>query len=189
MRSFDCNSDQAIPPSDWVLRFVHLIKPGGRILDLAAGHGRHSFYFLEQGFNVVAADIDVSSLRHKTALEGFSVLEVDLEVGHWPFHSLSFDAIVVTNYLFRPHFPWIIGSLKEMGVLLFESFGAGNEKFGRPKNPQFLLSSGEIYNFLSESLHVVSYEHGIENEPRRSVRQRICAVKGPGPFLLNESGK
>jgi SAM-dependent methyltransferase len=159
--------------------WAHLIKPAGVVLDVAAGHGRHARALAARGYKIVAADLDVSAL---TDLEA-EVIAVDLESGVWPFRGRRFDAIVVTNYLHRPHFPAYIESLNDGGVLLIETFGQGNEKFGRPRNPDFLLAPGELLAAFA-GLHVVAYEHGAEQSPRPAVRQRICAVKGSAPVDL-----
>lgn len=185
MPSFDRPQDPAIAPSAWVLRWTHLIRPGGRVLDLAAGHGRHARAFHAMGFAVVAADIDASGLADARGIE---VLTADLETGAWPFPEESFDAIVVANYLHRPHFPLLVRSLAHGGVLIFETFGQGNEKLGRPRNPDFLLAPGELLRAFEGALQIVAYEHGEEREPRPAVRQRLCAVKGTGPAHLQPPG-
>ncbi len=177
MTSFDRPTDTDIPPSAWVMRFAHLIPPGGHVLDVAAGHGRHTHFFLLRGCMVTAVDEDVSGLEPLNHAQNVTVVEADLEDGTWPFEENSFDGIVVANYLHRPHFSHLIASLKPNGVLLFETFGQGNEKLGRPRNPDFLLAPGELLEAFSKNLLIVAYEHGIEQTPRPAVRQRLCAVK------------
>jgi SAM-dependent methyltransferase len=175
MPSFDRPADPAIAPSPWVLRWAQLIRPGGRVLDVAAGHGRHARALQAMGHVVVAADIDATGLADAPGLE---VLTVDLETGPWPFPAAAFDAIVVANYLHRPHFPHLVRSLADGGVLIFETFGQGNERLGRPRNPDFLLAPGELLSAFGSALQIVAYEHGEERDPRPAVRQRLCAVKG-----------
>jgi len=63
----------------------------------------------------------------------------------------------------------------EGGVLLYETFALGQERFGRPRRPEFLLRPGELLE-LCQSLQVVAYECGIDSEPPRAV-QRIAAVR------------
>ena len=179
MTSFDRPTDTDIPPSPWVMRFAHLTSSGGHVLDVAAGHGRHTHFFLLRGCSVTAVDEDVSGLKPLDHAKNVTVVETDLEDGSWPFEDGAFDGIVVTNYLHRPHFPHLIDSLKPNGVLLFETFGQGNEKLGRPRNPDFLLAPGELLDAFSRDLTIVAYEHGIEHTPRPAVRQRLCAVKAP----------
>ena len=170
-------------PSEWVARHSDLIQPGGLVLDLACGQGRHSRYFLEQGFSVVAVDRDVSLLSavglpsdlYKTQLE---VIELDLEVDEKPaVLDRLFDAVVVTRYLHRPLLPYLPAALKPGGVLIYETFAAGNERFGRPSNPDFLLRDNELLEAYQSKLVVKAFETVELTKPRSAVVQRICAVK------------
>jgi SAM-dependent methyltransferase len=153
-------------------------------LDLACGAGRHSRYLSALGYRVVAVDLDVSSLGGLASNDIIEIVEVDLEGGDWPFIARRFDGIVVTNYLHRPHFTSLVESLTPGGVLIFESFGKGNDKYGRPRNPAFLLNPGELLEAFGSYLTVVAYEHGLEEEPRPAIRQRICAVNAAEPVRL-----
>lgn len=182
MPSFDRPADPDIAPSAWVTRFAPLIVPGGLVLDLACGHGRHARYLAAHGWQVIAADIDTSALAGCNE-PGLTLVQRDLEDGSWPWAPESLDAIVVTNYLHRPQFPHIAASLRERGVLIFETFGAGNETLGRPRNPDFLLQPGELLEAFA-TLQVVAYEHGIEAHPRPAVRQRLCAIRSTAPVEL-----
>jgi SAM-dependent methyltransferase len=181
MPSFDRPADSVIPPSPWVLRWASLIRPGGAVLDVAAGHGRHARALAARGFQVTAADVDTSGLMDAP----FEVLEYDLEQSGWPLAGRCFDGIIVTNYLHRPQFPHLITGLAEDGVLIFETFGQGNEKLGRPRNPDFLLAPGELIAAFGRDLLIVAYEHGVEHVPRPAVRQRLCAVKRSEPVELS----
>jgi len=178
MQSFDRPTDPHIAPSPWVLRWMPLVRPGGRFLDVACGHGRHTRALSAAGYRVVAADVDISGVADLAGRQDVEIAEVDLEMGTWPFAGQFFDGIVVTNYLHRPHFPHILTALAEGGVLIFETFGLGNENLGRPRNPDFLLAPGELLAAFGGSLSVVAYEHGREYRPRPAVRQRLCAGKG-----------
>ena len=184
MPSFDRPAETTIAPSQWVLRFAALIVPGGTVLDVAAGHGRHTRALRALGFGVLAADIDVSGLADLKRDPALLIQQVDLETGPWPFGGRRFDAIVVANYLHRAHFPHYVNALTEEGVLIIETFGQGNEMMCRPRNPNFLLRPGELVDAFASSLHIVAYEHGAEQEPRPAVRQRLCAVKTKSPVLL-----
>ncbi|KPK14686.1 MAG: hypothetical protein AMJ62_12220 [Myxococcales bacterium SG8_38] len=164
-------------PSPWVERFAPLIRSGGTVLDLACGRGRHSRHLRGLGYRVVAVDIDVSDLEDLAHDENVEIVEADLEGGDWPFGSRRFDGIIVTNYLHRPLLPALPESLAAGGVLIFETFAKGNERYGRPSNPDFLLGPNELLDAFAPELMVVAYEHGFEEEPRLAVRQRICAIK------------
>ena len=188
MPSFDRPDRPPAEPSPWVVRFAPLIEPGGLVLDLACGHGRHARHLAELGHRVVAADIDVAGLNDLADDPQITVLERDLEAHPWPFDAGQFDGIVVANYLHRAHFPLLVDALAEGGVLLFDTFGAGNELLGRPRNPQFLLQPGELWDAVASALTVIAYEHGSETTPRPAVRQRLCAAKraAPCPLLAPE---
>ena len=164
-------------PSSWVRRFLPLIRRGGRVLDLAAGGGRHTRLLLDMGLRVTAVDRNVEALL---ALPGphCAVQQIDLENGTaWPLGG-GYDAIVVTNYLYRPLFPAIREALAAQGVLIYETFAAGNERLGRPGNPNFLLRPGELLESFA-GLTVVAFEQGEVSVPRPAVIQRIAAVNGP----------
>jgi SAM-dependent methyltransferase len=174
-------SESTTAPSPWVERFTPLIRSGGTVLDLACGGGRHSRYLSALGYGVVAVDIDVAGLDDLSTNENVEIIQADLEAGDWPFGERRFDGIVVTNYLHRPHLPRLVESLAPDGVLIYESFGKGNEKLGRPRNPAFLLNPAELLEAFAPRLTIVAYEHLVEEEPRPAVRQRICAVHAPEP--------
>ena len=165
------------PPSDWIQRFVGEIKPGGSILDLACGSGRHSLFLLRRGHPVTACDIDVSGLADIKREAGLEIIQADLENTPWPFPERLFSAIVVTNYLHRPLFPHILSALAPQGLLLYETFAAGNERFGRPKNPDYLLHRGELLSSIFAGLTIIAYEDLTIKEPYPAALQRLCARK------------
>ncbi len=163
-----------------------LIKRGGRVLDLAAGSGRHTRLLLHSGFTVCAVDRDVSALS-PLAGAGCEVRQIDLETGAtWPLGT-SYDGIVVTNYLHRPLLPAIAQALAPGGVLIYETFALGNERFGRPHNPDFLLRPGELLDVFA-MLTVIAFEEGEVLAPRPAVIQCIAAVAGPVGPLPGEFG-
>jgi SAM-dependent methyltransferase len=165
------------PASAWVRRFAPLIRRGGRVLDLAAGSGRHTRLLLESGFAVCAVDRDTSALL-PLAGTGCEVRRIDLETGApWAFGN-GYDGIVVTDYLHRPLLPAIAQALAAGGALIYETFARGNERFGRPHNPDFLLHPGELLDAFG-TLTVVAFEQGEVSTPRPAVIQRIAAVAGP----------
>lgn len=175
MPSFDRPNDAAIPPSAWIERFASLIRGTGAVLDVACGHGRHARLLLGRGYRVVAADLDVSGVTDLVGAPRAEISAVDLETGRWPFAGRQFAGIVVTNYLHRPLFAHLVDSLEPDGVLLVETFGVGNERYGRPRNPAFLLHPLELLEAFLPSLQIIAWEHIREREPRPAIRQRLCA--------------
>jgi SAM-dependent methyltransferase len=153
-----------------------LLPKGAKVLDLAAGGGRHARYFNDLGCHVTAVDRDVSALQD-LAGQGIEIVAADLEDGSpWPLADRQFDGIVVTNYLHRPLFPHLAAALAPGGVLIYETFGRGNERFGRPSNPNFLLRPGELPEFAAtHGLQVLAYECGEVPEPKPAIVQRIVA--------------
>jgi SAM-dependent methyltransferase len=179
-----------VAASAWVRRFLPLIpKNKGPVLDLACGSGRHTRLLLGAGYEVWSLDKD-ASLLEPLAVLGARCFQHDLEmqndesviagIGSWPFDANMFSAIIVTNYLYRPLLAYLTSSLKEGGILIYETFAAGNEVYGSPRNPDFLLQPGELIEYyLSQAMpgrknHCIAYEHGLIIHPRPAVVQRIC---------------
>jgi SAM-dependent methyltransferase len=160
-------------PSAWVEQWMPLIRPGGAVLDVACGSGRHARFLARLGFEVTAVDRDASLFRDKPPT--VELLEADIEGGPWPFAGRRFDGIVVTNYLHRPLLPLLVDSLEAGGILIYETFARGNERFGKPSNPAFLLQPGELLDAVRGKLRVVAYEDRVVEAPRPAAIQRICA--------------
>ncbi len=164
-------------PSDWLRRWAHLIPPGGSVLDVACGRGRHVRWLHEQGFAVTGVDRDAQALAPLAAF-GETVV-ADLEAGPWPLPGRRFDAVLVTNYLWRPLTETLLGTVTDGGVYLHETFAEGQQTIGRPSRAEFLLQPGELLA-LTRGLRTVAFEDGFLDEPPRYV-QRIAAVRaGPG---------
>jgi SAM-dependent methyltransferase len=160
-------------PSDWVVRWASLVERGP-VLDVASGAGRHARLFAARGLEVVAVDREAQASN-----ENITFLKADLEGGKpWPLAGRRFGAIVVTNYLHRPLFPRLAESLDDNGVLIYETFMAGNERYGRPSNPDFLLRPGELLEAFG-ALTVAAFEQGVVERPKKAVVQRICALRAP----------
>jgi SAM-dependent methyltransferase len=154
-----------------------LIRKGGRVLDLAVGGGRHTRLLLEHGYHVLAVDRDVTGLADLAGTPGLEIVERDLEDGRLWSLGAGFDGILVTNYLHRPLFADLAGSLAPGGLLLYETFALGNERFGRPSNPDFLLHPGELLE-ACVGLAVIAFEQGVIEQPKPAVVQRIAARRG-----------
>lgn len=166
-------------PSDWIERFASQVPAGGTVLDVAAGGGRHTRLFRRLGHRVVAIDIDTGGLADLAADPGTEILLHDLEDGSpWPLAGRHFAGVVVTNYLWRPILPDIVDSVAPGGALLYETFAAGNERFGKPSNPDFLLKPGELLEAVRGRLRIVAYEDIEVTAPRPAMVQRIAAVRG-----------
>jgi len=164
-------------PEPWVVRFAPLVRAGGAVLDLACGSGRHARLFLDRGHEVTALDRDTEGVADLAGRRGAEIVAADLEDGSpWPLPGRRFAAIVAVNYLHRPLFPILIDALAPDGVLIWQTFARGNERFGRPSNPDFLLKPGELLEVVRGWLTVVAYEHGEIASPRPVVIQRICAI-------------
>lgn len=171
------------PPSAWVARFAGLI-PAGRVIDLACGGGRHARLMAGLGHPVLAVDRDTSALALASG-PGIETLAFDLEhptaASHpdWPLLPGVFAGIVVSNYLHRPLMLALLDSLAPGGILIYETFAAGNGQFGKPSNPDFLLKPGELLEWASlrPTNRVIAYEDGYQQQPRPAMVQRICLRK------------
>jgi SAM-dependent methyltransferase len=159
-------------PSDWVVRWAGLIERGP-VLDVASGSGRHARLFAQRGLEVVAVDREQQAFGGKVKF-----VKADLEDGSpWPFAGQRFAGVVVANYLHRPLMKVLEDSLDEGGVLIYETFMAGNERYGRPSRPEFLLRPGELLEAFA-ALTVAAFEQGTVERPKKAVVQRICALRG-----------
>ncbi len=158
-------------PLPWIVQWADLIAPGATVLDVAAGRGRHALFFAERGHKVVAVDRDTSRLPDHPNIEPMTA---DLEDGSpWPL-TRRFGAVVVTNYLHRPLMPALLDAVEPGGVLLYQTFMEGQERFGRPANPAHLLRDGELLNLVRDRFSVTAYEARLLNDPMRMV-QRLAA--------------
>jgi SAM-dependent methyltransferase len=164
-------------PSAWVQRWSHLVPARGSVLDVACGHGRHMRWFAGRGHPVTGIDRSAEAIASIANIG--RAIEADIENGRWPLEEgTTFDAVVVTNYLWRPLLPRMVASVAPGGVLIYETFAAGNETVGRPSRPDFLLNPGELLQ-ATQGLHTVAYEEGFCGAPERFV-QRIVATRKPG---------
>lgn len=181
--------------SPWISRFSPLVATGSRVLDLAAGRGRHSAWFLGQSHHVTALDRNIDSLETlKGAMDSgmrsrFEIIEADLENGaRWPLADRRFNAVVVVNYLHRPLWPSILGAIEPGGFLIYETFAVGQEALGKPSNPNFLLRPGELLEVVRDHLQIVAFEQGLVGTERgQAVKQRLAAINDQRPQLLSPS--
>jgi SAM-dependent methyltransferase len=191
--------DATAPPSDWIVRWTPLLPPGAQVLDVACGRGRHVRWLATAGHRVTAIDRDAALLAPLAGLA--ATITADLENHPWPLPGRAFDAVVVTNYLWRPLFPALVAAVAPAGLLIYETFAQAHAALGRPRRPEFLLRPGELLDLLrkgrpvdaneassgastSEDWHVIAFEEGRlparGGLPEKEV-QRIVARRGGAP--------
>ncbi|MGH9125418.1 MAG: class I SAM-dependent methyltransferase [Acidimicrobiales bacterium] len=165
-------------PSPWIVRWAMLVPAEGVVLDLACGGGRHTGFFLDRGHPVVAVDRDLSGIADLRVVPGLEAIEADLEDGRpFPLVARRFAGVVVTNYLHRPLLPELVAAVAPGGALLYETFADGNQRYGPPSNPDFLLHPGELLEAVAGELTVRAFEEVTIETPRPAVVQRIAAVR------------
>lgn len=171
-----------IPPSPWVTVHLDQIPRTGRVLDLACGQGRHARLLAEHGYSVLAVDRDQLALDSLACLPDIETRCLDLEGTVWPLAGEGFAGIIVTNYLWRPHFADLALTLQAGGMLIYETFMLGNERFGKPSNPAFLLAPGELQSLAQDAgLEVLAFAEGEVMTPRPAMTQRLMARAGQAP--------
>lgn len=163
-------------PSAWLVSHARHIKSGGYVLDLACGAGRNARWLAGQGFRVEAVDRDALALASMAQVNNIATFRMDLEANPWPYPTEMFDAIVVCRYLHRPLLMNLATSLKKGGVLIYETFMQGQEQYGRPTNPDFLLKPNELLEVYGQQFQVIGFEQGKSIEFPISVTQKLCAI-------------
>ena len=167
---------ERLPPSPWVVKFAEQIPQGGSVLDVACGSGRHSRFLVARGHRVDAVDQDDAAFSDIPA--GVNFVCADIEFGPWPFAGKCYDGVIVTNYLYRPLLPLLMESVAPDGLLIYETFAVGNERYGRPSRPDFLLRPNELVDLVmaaSADFDVLAFEEKFIESPKPAVVQRIAA--------------
>ena len=165
------------PISTWVTYCTNLINKKSKILDVACGSGRHAKFLIQKGHFVTGIDINPKFELNADDQKNNKIIKYDLENNVWPFETDSFDCILVTNYLHRALFPFFIKSVKQNGFIIYETFSLGNEKFGKPSNPDYLLDNNELLNLLKHEMRIISYQDGIVLNNVQKYVQRVFAIK------------
>ncbi|WP_425406707.1 class I SAM-dependent methyltransferase [Hwanghaeella sp.] len=165
-------------PMPWIASRAGTAKAEQTVLDLACGGGRHGRAFLAQGCRVTFVDIDVAGVADLADDPNCEIMQADLENAPWPFDGRKFDFVVVTNYLWRPILPSILDAVAAGGELLYQTFAQGNERFGRPRNPDFLLKPAELESTAEAAgFDILDSFEGEISEPKQAVVQRVRARK------------
>ncbi len=159
-------------PAAWFVRYAGLVAPGERLLDVAAGRGRHSRCFASRGVKVTAVDRDAEALAALEGVLGVSCERRDLEADPWPYAAGSFDAVLVSNYLWRPTFDALLATVRAGGLLLYETFMVGHARYGKPSRPEFLLRVNELLERTLPAFEIIAFEQGDDGT---AVKQRIAA--------------
>jgi SAM-dependent methyltransferase len=170
------SNPQATEPSPWVVRFASRLPADSRVLDLACGHGRHARWLARRGCQVTAVDVDPACGASLATEPGIEFVEADLESGTWPFAGRQFDAVIVVHYLHRPLLGLLAEAVAPGGRLVYETFARGNEQFGRPRNPDFLLRPRELLDAFGD-LRILAFEDGLVAAPQPAMIQRIAALR------------
>ena len=166
-------------PTNWIIEQIKLIAPKRKIqiLDFASGNGRNSIHLAEKDKIITAIDRDSKRLDGYRKFNYINTICFDLETDEeWPLKKEYYDMIIVVNYLYRPRINSLINLLKTGGYLFYETFALGNEKYGSPKNPHYLLKDKELLNFFSKENEILSYFNGLVTEEKMSMKQR-CLIK------------
>ncbi len=170
------------PPMSWIADLARQIATPKDVLDLACGSGRHGRLFLAAGCAVTFADINLGGVEDLSGDPQATLLRADLENQPWPFGPESFDLVVVTNYLWRPRLDALLRTVRPGGALLYQTFAVGNERFGKPSNPDFLLREGELKQAAAPNFDIADYFHGETQDPKPAVIQRLHAVRRTDPY-------
>ncbi len=169
-----------INPSDWIVNQVEFITKNNQIpsiIDIASGDGRHSTYFANKGYNILSIDNDFKKLKSYSNFKNINTICFDLENDNfWPI-SITFDIVLVVNYLYRKNFKNILKLVKKNGYLIYETFCVGNEKYGKPSNPDYLLKNNELKNLITERFVIKRFYQGLVENNIKSYKQMFLAKR------------
>ena len=169
-----------IKPSYWIVNELEILFQNYKsyeILDLASGYGRHSKYIASKNHNVVAVDNKITKLKTFSNHKRIKSICFNMETeDKWPFKT-EFDIVIVVNYLFRNNFDKILKLVKLNGYLLYETFSLGNEKYGKPSNPDFLLKKNEFKKLIGKNFEIMKYLNVNEEYPQKSIKQKCLAKR------------
>lgn len=169
---------QISSPLSFISKWMPEKLSGKTVLDYACGNGRHGKLAMERGAHVTFADIDLEGLSEFAINENVCLLQADLEEDNrWPLLGRQYDIVIVTNYLYRQRLADIFETVKPGGFIFYRTFAEGNEAFGRPRNPDFLLRSGELLELAKANFTVLHYEHGEVDRPSPALVQRLVAKR------------
>lgn len=146
---------RANPLLEQHIETIEKLVTGRKALDLACGAGRDAAFLASRGWQVTAVDTNADALQRcenlaKSIDANVATLQVDLEETLPPMPNPEVDLIVVMRYLHRPLLPCLAEWLNAGGVICYSTFMVGSEQFGSPKNPNYLLSEGELANEFKE---------------------------------------
>ncbi len=179
--------EPTLNPAAFLMEHLGVFLDGtlpGPVLDLACGGGHNGVFLAAEGLPVVCCDRSPEALKRTRDLADEhgvtvgSLWQADLErEGANPLPVDFYGGVLVFRYLHRPLIPHIRKSLKVGGVLMYETFTVEQPRFGRPRNPDFLLKKGELRGWF-ENWEVIDFFEGIREGPERAVAQIVCRKPG-----------
>ncbi len=183
---YDAHENENNAPASLLQEYADLIlseAPPGPVLDLACGSGKNGIFLAKKGLPVILGDHSAEALARAAVLaeeDGVTpiIWRVDLEKeGVNPLAKEAYAAILVFRYLHRPLIPCIRKGLMKKGLLIYETFTVDQARYGKPRNPNFLLEKGELQGWFAD-WEILYYDEGIKPAPERAVAQLICRKPG-----------
>lgn len=157
----------------------HLLPANGAALDYACGLGANALLLAEHQLETHAWDISRVALNKLNRYAKFHALAITTEfrdVENMPPPTLSFDVIVVSNFLHRPSFSSLLESVRSNGLLFYQTFIEEKINDAGPSNPDFLLKRNEMLE-LCASLDILVYrEEGTQGDINLGWRNQAMVV-------------